>query len=48
MAKLIASVAEEMIGWLPNRQPWRAFVAALYMLGAAIAVGVCIWLVIST
>jgi hypothetical protein len=31
-----------------DRHPSRAAVAALYILGAAIDVGVCVWLVITT
>jgi hypothetical protein len=48
MADLIATVAEELIGWMPRRQPWRAVVAALYLLAAVIAIAVCTWLVITT
>jgi hypothetical protein len=48
VAELIATMAEELIGWLPDRQPWRAVVAMLYVLGAAVAVAVCVWLVVTT
>jgi hypothetical protein len=48
MAELIARFAEELLGWVPRRQPWRALVATLYVLGAIAAIGVCVWLVVTT
>jgi hypothetical protein len=49
---MIAAVAEFfaefLIGWVPERQPWRALVVALYLLAAVASVAILTYIVITT
>ena len=40
--------AEFLIGWAPERQPWRALVVALYLLAAAASVAIVTYVVVTT
>jgi hypothetical protein len=44
---LIANaIVTSVIGAIPERQPWRALVASIYMLGALGGVAVLIWAIV--
>jgi xanthosine utilization system XapX-like protein len=45
---LIANVlVGTVLGAIPERQPWRTLVAALYVLGALAGAGVIVWTITS-
>ena len=43
---LIANaLVDALVGAIPERQPWRTLVAALYVLGALAGIGVIVWII---
>ena len=48
IADAFSSLAEVLIGWAPERQPWRAIVVGLYVLAAVAASALVIWLMVTT
>jgi len=40
--------AEFLIGWVPERQPWRGLVVALYLLAAVASVALVTYIVVTT
>jgi len=48
LAELVANaVGSLLIGWIPERQPWRAVVVTLYAVLALAGVAVLVWAVVT-
>ena len=48
LAAVAEILAEFLVGWVPERQPWRALVVALYLLAAVASVAIVTYIVITT
>ena len=49
MLAAVAEVfAEFLVGWVPERQPWRGLVVALYLLAAVASVAIVTYVVVTT
>jgi hypothetical protein len=48
LLELVANaLATFLMGAVPERQPWRAIVTSLYLIGAACGVALILWLIVS-